>query len=149
MLGRREHSAKQLQQKLRQRGVESEVVVNVIEDLQARGWQSDDRFGALWVGARSRKGLGRSRIEAELQQAGIAKDHAAPWLEEVDFSSLAIALRARRFGALPKTASDQAKQSRFLQYRGFGWDDIKAALKRLPADESGLDADLGVDLEPD
>ena len=61
---------------------------------------------------------------------------------EQDWNGIAAEVRRRKFGAeLPKTAAERAKQARFLQYRGFNSDQIRAALSFDPDvdDESERD----------
>jgi regulatory protein len=59
-----------------------------------------------------------------------------------DFVSLARAARARKFGPdLPKDWKERSRQARFLQYRGFSTDHIRAVLEGVPDDESGADPD--------
>ncbi len=46
-----------------------------------------------------------------------------------DFHALARQVRSRKFGAEPPAAwKERARQARFLQYRGFAGDHIKAAM---------------------
>ena len=50
-----------------------------------------------------------------------------------DFVSLARAARARKFGPeLPKDWKERSRQARFLQYRGFSTDHIRAVLDGEP-----------------
>jgi regulatory protein len=57
-----------------------------------------------------------------------------------DFVSLARAARARKFGAeLPKDWKERSRQARFLQYRGFSTDHIRAVLEGVPDNESDTD----------
>ena len=59
-----------------------------------------------------------------------------------DFVSLARAARTRKFGPeLPKDWKERSRQARFLQYRGFSTDHIRAVLEGVPDDESGADPD--------
>ena len=50
-----------------------------------------------------------------------------------DFVSLARAARTRKFGSeIPKDRKERARQARFLQYRGFSTDHIRAVLEGVP-----------------
>ena len=50
------------------------------------------------------------------------------------------AARARKFGPeLPKDWKERSRQARFLQYRGFSTDHIRAVLEGTP--DEGLEAD--------
>ena len=65
-----------------------------------------------------------------------------------DFVSLARAARARKFGSeLPKDWKERSRQARFLQYRGFSTDHIRAVLEGLP-DELESDADPASESDP-
>ncbi len=57
----------------------------------------------------------------------------------------------RKFGSSrPGTPSERAKQARFLQYRGFSSDQIRAALKSdVESCDSVADADAGLDTDTD
>lgn len=141
LLARREHSSQELRRKLRARGHDGKQVDEVLAKLENNRLQSDERFTSSYVGHHARRGQGPVRIRAELRQQGIADAQIEQQLAaaEVDWVQLAAEVRQRKFGAgLPRTASERAKQARFLQYRGFNSDQIRAA----------LDFDPELDVEP-
>jgi len=76
------------------------------------------------------RGEGPFRIESELQQFDVAAELIQTALASgPDWKARARDVRIRRFGAdIPETWSEKAKQARFLQYRGFSGDQIRAAL---------------------
>lgn len=130
LLARREHSARELQNKL-SGAFDAELVATVIESIALQGLQSDDRFAAGLVRGRIQQGHGPVRIDAELKQKGVNtltrqkafEDNSVDWMEQV------ASVFQRKFGSQP--ASDpksRAKQVRFLQYRGFTMDQIRHAL---------------------
>ena len=41
----------------------------------------------------------------------------------------------KKYGKLPESREEWAKQARFLQSRGFGFDVIKRVLKGMPGDD--------------
>ena len=58
--------------------------------------------------------------------------------EAPDFAALAKATRSRKFGPeIPKDRKERARQARFLQYRGFSNDHIRAALDGDPEVDDG------------
>ena len=64
-----------------------------------------------------------------------------------DFIGLARAARARKFGPdIPKDWKERSRQARFLQYRGFSTDHIRAVLEGSPDD---LESDSPTSGEPD
>jgi regulatory protein len=98
------------------------------------------------VRARAERGQGPRRIRLELKEAGIDETLASRALETApDFHAIARALRRRRFGdAPPEDWTERARQSRFLQYRGFSNDHIVSALDGSGADDPSLS-----DFDPD
>jgi regulatory protein len=88
----------------------------------------------------------------ELRERGIPDVEAEAALEAsgVDWDGLARVQRQRRFaGAPPRDFRQRAKQARFLQYRGFSADQIRAAFgpggdpaAETAAEAAGPDDDL-------
>jgi regulatory protein len=144
LLARREHSVEELRRKLFARGYSEPSVETVLAKLQAKRLVSDDRFIASFVHHHAQRGQGPVRIRAELRQQGIEAAAVDVALDdaEVDWLAQARLVHRRKFGASPsRTAPERAKQARFLQYRGFTSDQIRAVLKS--------DMDAGLDLDPD
>lgn len=136
LLARREHSRLELERKLGARGYGTDVVVGVIEDLSTVGLFSEARFASAFVASRIGRGQGPYRIRAELMRRGLGSHAIECALEdaEVDWLKLAREVRERRFGAAaPPDAKTRARQMRFLEYRGFGSDEIHAAVPRFEA----------------
>jgi len=74
----------------------------------------------------------------DIRQKGIADDlfNAAVEASETDWFSLAREVAERKFGRHPAAdQKDRAKRMRFLQYRGFNFDQIKYALSATDAEE--------------
>ena len=71
-LARREHSARELKSKLELRGLDGEQSRAALAELQAKNYQSDERFGEMLVRSRLEGGYGARWIIAELRQHGIA-----------------------------------------------------------------------------
>ncbi len=137
LLARREHSRLELQRKLLARAFVPVLVEEVLEALQADGLLDEGRFLESFIRSRIGKGRGPTRIQAELKQRGIDRQRAQAWLRdsELDWSSLAAGVREKRFGSgRPESFEERARQTRYLQYRGFEIEQIKAALEL--ADES-------------
>ncbi|MCI0507914.1 MAG: recombination regulator RecX [Gammaproteobacteria bacterium] len=131
LLTRREHSCKELKQKLQHKGFNAAQVEKISNDLQREGLLSDARFAESYLRARSSKGYGPVRIQLELKQRGASEDIVSATVMEDDaqWFELARRVREKRFGrALPATANERLKQQRFLQYRGFNQQHLKFAL---------------------
>ena len=127
-LARREHSLVELRQKLGRRfSQESELMETVLARLVEENLQSDLRFTENFTHHRKGQGYGPVRIRQELGERGVAETIIEQQLaqEEEFWQEGLTALWQKRFGAPPKDYVEQAKQARFLQYRGFVWDQIK------------------------
>lgn len=134
LLGRREHSARELAGKLASRfslPAGSPEIHAVLSSLQASAYQSDERFTEIFVRDRRSRGYGPARIEQELRLRGINDELIALHVERnhPDWGAVALAVRQKRFGADPVPAlKDRARISRFLHYRGFLQGQIQQAL---------------------
>jgi regulatory protein len=148
LLSRREHSQEELRRKLISKGYPEASVAAVVEKLHSKRQVSDERFTASYVHHHAQRGKGPVRIRAVLRQQGITDPQIQQEVgaADMDWNQLAGEVRRRKFGAdLPKTPGERAKQARFLQYRGFNSDQIRAALKFDP----DMDLDPGGGSGPD
>jgi regulatory protein len=125
----------------------------VISQLVARRLVSDVRFAGALVRHGSARGHGPVRIRAELRRQGIAEEviQGEFAAASCDWTQLATRVRVRKFGArAPGGSAERAKQARFLQYRGFTADQIRAAFGAdADSDGSWLDAACRSDPDPD
>ena len=131
LLARREHFRDELHQKLRKSGFDENVALDAIEKLAKEGLQSDRRFVEAFVQSRIRQGKGPMRIRADLSQRGVRDPviHEALSEADADWSALAIHVRRKKFGdGEPADLKDKARQMRFLQYRGFESEQVRAAI---------------------
>ncbi len=132
LLARREHSRQELVLKLGARGFQQQEVTDVIDRLADEGLQSDVRFASSFTRYRINRGQGPLRIRAELQQRGVGNELITDALdsEGVDWLELAEEQRRKRFGErIPETATEQARQQRFLHHRGFSSEHIWSMFK--------------------
>ncbi|MGZ4993035.1 MAG: regulatory protein RecX [Methylobacter sp.] len=134
LLARREHSQKELLDKLVLRGFVRDKVQSVIDELAEQGWQNDLRYAESYARFRIQKGYGPIRVGYELKQNGItafdlesiAQEEAGSWmalLEQVygkKYSQDAVLER-----------SEWVKRSRFLLHRGFSGAMISALFDEL------------------
>ncbi|MCW9059052.1 MAG: recombination regulator RecX [Gammaproteobacteria bacterium] len=131
LLARREHSRLELARKLRQRGMAGADLEQVLDELAAARLLSDTRFAEEYARSRASRGYGPLRIRAELRERGIDDAGIQAALAELgeDWCQQARAARQRRFGAeSPADLKERARQSRFLQQRGFSPEQIRQAL---------------------
>jgi regulatory protein len=134
LLARRDFSSGELKEKLLARGFEAEAAAATVEALTAAGALNDARFASNYVAYHAARGQGPVRIAADLRARGLAATLIDSALAEgPDWRARARALRERRFGRAPPASwRERARQGRFLQYRGFSSDHIRAALGADP-----------------
>lgn len=122
LLGRRDHSKKELQQKLSLAFPDSptEEIENVLLDFIELGWVSDARFAEQWVYFRSQR-YGQQRLKHELHEKGIDSEIIAQVLAEIsDAEEInARTLWQKKFIAPPRNLAERSKQLRYLANKGF------------------------------
>lgn len=135
-LARRDHSRAELARKLARYADDPEEVSAVVDDLVRRKLLSDDRYAESRGAALARK-FGVARIENELRAKGVGAEAIAKVAAAARASELDRAREAwtRRFGVVPASTVERARQIRFLQSRGFGFDVIRRVV--AGADEEG------------
>ena len=128
-LGKREYSSAELGQKLKAYADENDDIPALLEDFKSKGWLSDTRFTEQIVNARQSK-FGSAKIAHELREKGVADHLIAEAIEQVKDNELENATEVwrKKFKTGPKSREEWAKQARFLQSRGFGFDLIKKVL---------------------
>ena len=129
LLARREHSPLELRKKLVARSFDEGLVSDVLGELEQEGLLSAERFAQSFIAARFARGQGPRRIERELAERGI--ESTGDYLDDpqFDWDALARETRIKRFGSpLPADFREKARQMRFLEYRGFGNEQIRRAL---------------------
>lgn len=131
LLARREHSAKELQRKLTPHVAESDDLEALLQDLIKRGWISDERFAELVVNAKQSR-FGSRKLAHELREKGVDENLVLQATTAIDDLQNAKTVWQKKYGKSPANRNEWAKQARFLQSRGFGFDVIKQVLKDDP-----------------
>ena len=136
-LAKREYSYMELGQKLKAYADEDDDIPTLLEDFKSRGWLSDARFTEQIVHARQSK-FGSAKIAHELREKGVADELIADAVGQVMDHELENATEVwrKKFKANPKSREEWAKQARFMQSRGFGFDMIKKVLNAAEAEEN-------------
>ena len=130
LLSRREHSERELAEKLHQRDFEPALVAQVLADLVAERLLSNERFAESYIRSKRHKGVGPLRLRQALREHQIEVGVIGQALAEYDWLDVAAEVREKRFGAaIPQEYKDKARQMRFLQYRGFSLDQINRVMK--------------------
>jgi len=139
-LAQREHSRVELQRKLSRHDADPAAIDSLLDELQRLNLLSAERFAQSLV-HRRRSRYGVARIAQELAVHGLDAEVTAAALRAVgdDERARAQAVWARKFAHLPQDAAERARQTRFLQQRGFSSDVVRAVLRGDTADEGQAD----------
>ena len=130
-LARREHSRQELRAKLQPFAEDPDEIAPLLDDLEKRGWLSEARFVEHTTTVRRRR-FGAARILHELREKGVSETALAAAQSQLKDSELdaARAVWKKKFGSLPTTLEERAKQSRFLASRGFSAEVVHQVLRR-------------------
>ena len=137
LLGQREHSRRELERKLAPYEQEPGALARALDELQAKGYLSEQRAAESLVHRRAGQ-YGATRLRQEMQNRGLARELIEQTLNNLKDSELTRAREVwrRRFEALPADAKERARQTRFLLSRGFSGEVVRRVLGSDPADEA-------------
>ncbi len=147
LLSRRDYPRSALKDRLTDAGFETATAESAVAGLEDERLVNDARYVEAAVAGRIGRGQGPLRIILELRRAGVpptlvaaAVDSQAP-----EWRDRAILLHRRRFGpGAPRDPRQRARQARFLLYRGFTSDHVRAALGAR-TDETFLELESAAD----
>lgn len=129
ILARQEISRIDLKRKLAPYADNENELDQLLDELAERNWQSDERFAEAYIHGKSKR-HGTLRLKQTLQQKGIDNETAASFLPNREQElQTAIEVLHKKFKQPAQDMKEIQKQMRFLAYRGFDTDTIRAALK--------------------
>lgn len=108
-----------------------ELAAQIVERLQDERLLSDERFVEGLIAIRRRRGVGPLRVRQDLERRGVAPETVERWLNPGgrEWLELLREVWRKKFKAKqPATHAERAKQARFLQSRGFSFDQIQQVL---------------------
>jgi len=141
-LARRDHSEKELSDKLRRKGFREPIIIGLIEDLKQSQLINDGTFSRQF--ARNKiiqKSIGRRELAFSLKQKGISKDILEATLEEVyseyDEKELALRLANQKLKTIKNIEPIKVKKriSDFLFRRGFNWEIVEQVFEEISWDK--------------
>jgi regulatory protein len=120
LLSQREHSRKELEQKLKPHEETPGELAEALDFLAAKDFINEKRVVESVVNRRSTK-LGAARVRQELMAKGLPADAIADAVQTMRGTEFerALGVWRKKFGAAPSDASERGKQVRFLVSRGF------------------------------
>lgn len=135
-LSRRDHSAKELLLKLRQKGYK-ESAEYAVEKLRSEGYVDDERFARMYLRELINiKKYGKRRIEQELYRKGVDREIVSLVLEEAEFGEEELcALINRKYLRYLSDEKGIKKTVASLMRMGYSFGEIKSALKRIAEEE--------------
>ena len=131
LLTYREYSRYELTEKLASKFDHSPLINQVVSHLVDDNLQSDARFAEAFIRSRVARGQGEIRIRMELRERGIEEALVNQTIDECDIDWFALARDTVENKYMDRYVADnreKAKRMRFLQYRGFTYEQISYAL---------------------
>lgn len=130
LLAGRDYGSGELRGKLEAQGYEREVAAEAVAELVEGRIVDDARYAEHYVSYRANRGQGPVRIAGDLKALGVPDAIVdAALAAGADWAAQAREVRIRKFGLpAPRDWAEKGRQARFLQYRGFSSDHIRAAL---------------------
>jgi len=128
LLSRREHSSKEIREKLILRFDDIVIINSVITKLEENNLINDTRFAEAYVSSRKRKGFGPKKITFELLSKGVSESVANRIIDEEGGWKRAAKLAfTKKFkNGISSDVKNSLKQKSFLKNRGFGFKEIES-----------------------
>ena len=127
----REHSEAELETKLRTRGFERQAVTELVRELRSQALLCDARFAQAYTSSRVAKGYGPAAVRQALRARGVSEEVISGCIDgkSTEWEARLRSARDKRFGPdAPTSATECARQARFLSRRGFTTEQIRRAL---------------------
>lgn len=124
----RNHSSVELSRKLTAQGFEQEAIASLIAEFTALGLIDDGKFTLDYIAIKSSRGYGPLKIKQELLSRGIEQDLIAAKLNIADndfWYEIGNKVWQKKFKChKPQSSAEKMRQLRFLQSRGFTYEQI-------------------------
>lgn len=127
---RRPRSTREMQDYAKRKKWEVELTDRILAKLTEKGYVDDEKFTRFWLKARvASKPISKRKLQAELLQKGVAKtiidEVLQDYTSEQEGDALLVLIRKKR-----KKYADEQKLMAYLASQGFGYSEIKDALKK-------------------
>ena len=126
IISRREHSEKEVRDKLLIKFDERDVVESAVKKLKQTSLINDSRYAEMYTRARKRKGFGPKRIAYELNFRGVSESLSSIAIDEEGGWTEAVknVFNKKFKDGISGDFKGKAKQKSFLQNRGFSFKEI-------------------------
>lgn len=140
LLAYRSRSTYEIRSRLKKAGSEAKIIDQVVAELQDAGLLDDREFARHWVEWRTQsKPKARRIVAAELRKFGVAREvieEAVASLDDQAELEAALKLAEARLNRLhdEDQAQKRKKLAAYLATRGYGWEIVSAAVRRVLPD---------------
>ena len=138
LLARRDHARLEIEQKLKQRGYNSEIIRAVAAECERLNYIDDEKTARVYIGQLARRGFGFRRIRLELNRKGLKGDRFERIVNEsrLEFDEREIANRVlqkkmKSFEREEDSKKQRDKIYRFLYSRGFSEPIISELIRKF------------------
>ena len=147
-LGRRQHSTSELRIKLKQKGYETELINQVLDDLKQKNYLDDTKFAEMFVEEKIKLKLwGEQKLRSELIKRGINSEIISNILQNIisdeDKLNNAMTVASKKYDSLKNRNVDRDVIKRnlisFLNSRGYNYDVIKEVCEMLIIENDNYD----------
>ncbi|MEM7054573.1 MAG: regulatory protein RecX [Pseudomonadota bacterium] len=130
LLGRRDHSSKELTDKLAQRGFDGQLIEHVLAELSQSGLHSEQRYAESYARQRAMKAYGPLRIQAELAQRGLSREQISEALNalDIDFAEQARSFYLRKYRQPISDYGEKVRRNQAMARRGFTGEHLRGLL---------------------
>ena len=136
LLTRKPMSRKELERKLADWGAGEEETTSICVRMEELGFLNDASYAAQVVRHYSAKGCGEHKLRDELYRRGVSRELWEDALSQATDPADAIdAFVRKKLAGKEPDRKELKKVSDALMRRGYGWEDISAALRRFGAQE--------------
>ncbi|MEW6685752.1 MAG: RecX family transcriptional regulator [Candidatus Edwardsbacteria bacterium] len=141
LLSIRPRTKKELEQRLKRKEFETEIISKVISRLEEVGLIDDEKFARLWTESRlASKPMGPNRLKEELWQKGISPEIIEESLkeftnkdEQIGIAKELVKRKTRQYVSLSPEVMKRRLMG-FLSRRGFSYEIIKEVLRNETTD---------------
>jgi regulatory protein len=126
VLARRDHTRLEIEQKLKQRGYDQEIIQAVVAECERLNYIDDERTAKVYIFQLARRGFGFRRIRLELLKKGLRGDRfeqivkeSRLEIDERKIASRALQKKMKSFEREEDSKKRKNKIYRFLYSRGF------------------------------
>jgi len=140
-LSQRSHTRRELSLKLQQRGVEREIIDQVVAECERLHYLDDEAFARAYRRQKTEKGYGARHVQSAMKKKGFTdRDIAASFsdydmvADERTVAQNLLLKKVKTFGHFPDVLKKKEKLYRFLSSRGFSTSTIMAVFDTTLSD---------------